>query len=87
MFKVGQRVHNNKESYFCEILDNMDDIYYKVKIEGSLDTRWFRIRILHETADDMFEALGYKIVSSRDEEVIISYRFIANIYPFRLPKQ
>jgi len=58
MFKVGQRVHNNKEGYFCKIDNIGDDNTTWVTHDDGVDALVL-VKDLHETADDMFEALGF----------------------------
>ena len=70
MFKVGQRVHNNKAHYFCTI-SNMNNIVAWVTLDNILLTA-VAIADLHETADDMFEALGF------EKENDTHYTFINN---------
>lgn len=56
-FKVGQRVHNNKEGYFCKVDNVGDDVMTWVTKDDGVDA-YVIVSHLHETADDMFARLG-----------------------------
>jgi hypothetical protein len=75
MFKVGQRVHNNKEGYFCKIDNIGDDNTTWVTHDDGVDALVL-VKDLHETADDMFERLGYKkeIQIVKNKETGIKYK-------------
>jgi hypothetical protein len=69
MFKVGQRVWCN------EVYGHSKGFYTIKELEdnGVVFEEGFGVYFnsIHETADDMFETLGYKIVSSKDEETLM----------------
>jgi len=86
-FKVGQRVHNNSEGYFCEIFSIRKEYCNVKNKEGNLVS--VLLSDLHQTAQSMFEALGYE--KSKPLAHIIKYRYkndgyIFNIY-FNMSKQ
>ena len=66
MFKVGQRVWIVEEKKYAKItkVDDItffDKVAYDIEIENDDYTGYWRFGIaLHETADDMFEKLGYE---------------------------
>lgn len=65
MFKVGQRVWSNKHDDFKTIKTEMepDGLY------NFTDNEWAYKQQLHETADDMFEKLGFE--KYEDEYAVI----------------
>src|SRR6056297_1073852 len=66
MFKVGQRVWLIEDKKYAKItkVDDItffDKVAYDIEIENDDYTGYWRFGIaLHETADDMFEKLGYE---------------------------
>ena len=61
MFKVGQRVWVKSDKCFG-VVKSIDvyGIYYNVSFENSPLGKTTTINDLHETADDMFEKLGFE---------------------------
>ena len=61
MFKVGQRVWVKSDKCFG-VVKSIDvyGIYYNISFENSPLGKTTTINDLHETADDMFEKLGFE---------------------------
>src|SRR6056297_1125273 len=64
MFKVGQRVWFNYNKWFGKIQGKLPKIHgeqvYLVEFAETLKHQNISEQDLHQTADDMFEALGYE---------------------------
>lgn len=60
MFKVGQRVHNNVDGYYCKILDIKETTNWAWVEKDNYDLINVNVNDLHETAQTMFEALGFE---------------------------
>jgi hypothetical protein len=73
-FKVGQRVHNNKEGYFCKIDNIGDDNTTWVMHDDGVDALVL-VKDLHETADDMFERLGYMKYNDCINDELFGYQW------------
>jgi hypothetical protein len=63
MFKVGDRVHNNKEGYFCTILDIKETTNWAWVEKDNYDLINVNVNDLHQTAQTMFEALGFALMN------------------------
>jgi hypothetical protein len=78
MFKVGQRVHNNKAHYFCTI-SNMNNIVAWVTLDNILLTA-VAIADLHETADDMLTTMGYRKIQENDALMVYEHEKMNDSY-------
>jgi len=79
-FKVGDKKWWTTYNVFCEIVDikydeNSKPFEWIVDTKGLKGIRFdlFRIEELHQTADDMFEALGYEPTMASNN--MVTYEF------------
>lgn len=79
-FKVGQRVHNNVDNYFCKILDIKETTNRGWVEKENGEPANVTLDNLHETADDMFKELGFEKTSGGEKSTVYSHGIHALIF-------